>query len=60
MPCSVSRLEFADLYGLSLKHVYSILARRLLPATKRKVFGRLIDRRRFERELDAGLDARTV
>jgi len=49
--------EFADLYGLSSKHVYSLLVRRLLPATKRKGCGWLIDRIRFETELQAGIEA---
>jgi len=50
--------EFGELFGLSLKHVYSLLARRLLPATKRKGCGWLIDRVRFEKELAASIEMR--
>ena len=52
--------EFAELYGLSLKHVYSLLARGLLPGTKRKGCGWLVDRRQFERELEASIEARGI
>jgi predicted DNA-binding transcriptional regulator AlpA len=50
--------EFAGLYGLSAKHVYDLLSRRLLPATKRKGCGWLIDRIRFEKELEDSIGKR--
>lgn len=49
--------EFSSLYGISSKHVYTLLARKLLPAVKRRGVGWLIDRRKFELELQAGMES---
>ena len=53
----ISPAEFAALYGLSRPHVYNLLARRLLPGCKRKGVGWLIDKVKFEAELQAGVEA---
>jgi len=50
--------RFADLYGISQKHVYELLAKGLLSGTKRKGFGWMINRRIFEKGLEAGIEMR--
>ena len=43
--------EFAELYSVSTKHVYSLLARRTLPASKTRGLGWRINRPAFEKIL---------
>ena len=50
--------EVAACYGISVKHVYELLAKGLLPAAKRPGFGWLIDRKRLEAELSAEVELR--
>jgi predicted DNA-binding transcriptional regulator AlpA len=50
--------EVAGLYGISVKHVYELLAKGLIPGTKRLGFGWLCDRRRLEAELEAAIEMR--
>jgi excisionase family DNA binding protein len=47
--------EFAARYGISRKHLYELLAQHKLPGTKRAGIGWLLDSRRFEAELEAGI-----
>jgi len=48
--------EFSELYGISQKHTYELLLKGLLPATKRKGFGWLINKNAFEKELQAQIE----
>jgi len=48
--------EFSEVFGFSSKHCYCLLARGLLPASKRRGIGWLINRRLFERDLEAGIE----
>ena len=50
--------EVADLYGISVKHVYELLSKGLIPAVKRPGFGWLCDKRRLEAELEAEVELR--
>jgi predicted DNA-binding transcriptional regulator AlpA len=47
--------EFAARYGFSVKHCYRLLVEHKLPGSKREGIGWLIDARRFETELEAGI-----
>jgi excisionase family DNA binding protein len=50
--------EFAELFGVSHKHVYSMISEGTLPAVKRKGLGWLIDKYRYEKEIQAELEMR--
>ena len=50
--------EVAERFGISHKHVYELLAKGLLPATKRKGFGWIVDGRKMEAELEAAIEMR--
>lgn len=52
--------EFSEAYGISRKHCYELLTKGLVPATKRKGFGWLINRRLFEKELEASIEMRSA
>ena len=52
--------EVAACYGISVKHVYELLAKGLIPAVKRPGFGWLCDKRRLEAELEAAIEMRAT
>lgn len=52
--------EFSELFSISPKHLYTLMAQGLVPAARKKGIGWRLDRVKFEAELQAGIEMRSA